>query len=106
MLISRGGSPPQPKLVVEEVTDPDEIARTRAQLERTRLNSRWLSGHWPELLPAAHGRFIAVAGQEAFIADTAEEAWSQAMAAHPEDDGAIDQYVRPERGPRIYAYQG
>jgi hypothetical protein len=92
--------------VIEEVTDPGEISRARAQIERTRLNRRWLSEHWPELLPAARGKFIAVAGQEAFIADTAEEAWALAMAAHPEDDGAIDQYVRPERGPRIYAIQG
>lgn len=46
---------------------------------------------------------MAVAGQEAFIADTHEEAWAKARAAHPDDDGAISQYVRFARGPRIYA---
>ena len=42
-----------------------------------------------------------MAGQEAFIADTAAEAWSLAKTAHPEDDGALCQYVLPNRGPRI-----
>jgi hypothetical protein len=99
----RGGGPVEPKFVIEEVTDPAEIASHKAQRERARRNRDWLQMHWSELLPAARGKFIAVAGQEAFIADSAEEAWSMAKAAHPEDDGAIDQYVRPERGPRIYA---
>lgn len=100
------GGPVQPKFVIEEVNDPDEIARARAQREQARRNSDWLQNHWTELLPAARGKFIAVAGQEAFIADSAEEAWSRAKAAHPDDDGVVDQYVRPERGPRIYAVQG
>jgi hypothetical protein len=106
MLIARGGGVEQPKFVIEEVTDPDEIARIKAQDERARLNSGWLQAHWPDLLPAARGKFIAVAGQEAFIADRPEEAWAMAKAAHPDDDGVIDQYVRPEAGPRIYAIQG
>ena len=102
MLIARGAGTQQPKFVIEEVTDPDKVARYNAQDARARLNSRWLQDHWPGLLPAARGKFIAVAGQEAFIADSAEEAWAMAKAAHPDDDGAIDQYVRPELGPRIY----
>jgi hypothetical protein len=96
----------QPKFVIEEVNDPDEIARFRAQDERARRNETWLQSHWPELLPRVRGRFIAVAGQEAFIADSEEEAWAKAIAAHPEDDGVIAQYVRSERGPRLYAHQG
>ena len=95
-----------PKFIIEEVTDPNEIARARRQRDHARRNSDWLQKHWPELLPAARGKFIAVAGQEAFIADSAEEAWAVANAAHPDDDGIVDQYVRPERGPRIYAVQG
>jgi hypothetical protein len=106
MLIARGAGMQQPRFVIEEVADPDEIARFKAQDARARRNSDWLQAHWPELLPAARGKFIAVAGQEAFIAGTAEEAWAMAKAAHPDDDGAIDQYVRPERGPRIYSLFG
>jgi hypothetical protein len=49
------------------------------------------------------GKFLAVAGQEGFIAPTPEEAWAWVDTTHPEDDGAIVQYVRPETGPRIYA---
>jgi hypothetical protein len=93
----------QPRFIIEEVNDPAEAERARARHERLRRNSRWLESHWPEVLPGARGRFLAVAGQEAFVADTPEEAWAMARAAHAEDDGAFGQYVRPERGPRIYS---
>jgi hypothetical protein len=92
------------QLVVEEVADPVQVARSQAHFERFRANSAWLQGHWEGLLPHARGQFIAVAGQEAFIAETAEEAWAKAKAAHPEDDGAFGQYVLPQTGPRIYAH--
>ena len=92
----------QPKFIIEEVTDPEEIARSRAQHERHRRNSDWLQAHWADVLPQARGKFLAVAGQEAFIADTPAEAWAWAKTTHPEDDGATVQYVRPEKGPRIY----
>lgn len=95
MVIARGAGMQQPKLVIEEVTDPDVIARFETQDERARLNEVWLQEHWSDLLPAARGRFIAVAGQEAFIADTAKEVRAMAMSAHPDDDGVIAQYVRP-----------
>ena len=96
-------TPRKSAFTIEEVTDPDEIARARAQDERHRRNSDWLQAHWPDVLPQARGKFLAVAGQEPFIADTPEEAWAWAAATHPEDNGAIVQYVRPEKGPRIYA---
>jgi len=57
-------------IIIEEVNDPAVIARCKAQDERTRRNSEWLQGHWADLLPQACGKFIAVAGQEAFISDT------------------------------------
>jgi hypothetical protein len=92
--------------VIEEITDPKESARIRSQIEHANGNSQWLQTHWDELLPQARGRFVAVAGQEAFIADTPEQAWALADAAHPKDDGAMVQYVRLEHGPRFYANQG
>jgi hypothetical protein len=95
----------EPQLTMEEINDPAAIARCREQDERAKRNSVWLQAHWTVLLPQARGKFVAVAGQEAFIADTAGEAWRMARAAHPEDVGAISQYVFPERGPRIYAYR-
>jgi len=90
-------------IIMEEVTDPTVVAQSRVQHERGRRNSDWLQAHWPDLLPQALGKHLVVAGQEAFIADTSEEAWAMAKAAHPDDDGAICQYVLPHRGPRIYA---
>ena len=88
---------------IEEVSDTHETARVRAQDRRHQRNNAWLQAHWDEVLPQARGKFLAVAGQEAFIAPTPEEAWARVDTTHPEDDGAIVQYVRPETGPRIYA---
>jgi hypothetical protein len=93
----------EPQFIIEDVTDPDELARILEQAERARRNSDWLQAHWAELLPQARGRHVAVADQEAFIADTSEEAWAMAKAAHPNDRGAHLQYVIPHPGPRIYA---
>jgi hypothetical protein len=42
-------------------------------------------------LPQAYGKFVAVAGQEAFIADLPGEARKMAKAAHPDHDGVISQ---------------
>jgi hypothetical protein len=57
------------------------------------------------VLPQAHGRFIAVAGQDAFIADTLEQVLCLAKATHPDDEGLLVRYVFPPGGPRIYAHR-
>ena len=93
----------RPPFTIEEVTDPGEIARFRAQDKRARRNSEWLQAHWAEIVPKARGKFLAVAGQRAFVADPPEETWALATAAYPEDDGVVEHYLRPERGPRLYA---
>ncbi len=92
----------EPKLIIEEVSDPVEIARDREQHEEFKQNCHWLQDHWPELLPQARGRFIAIAGQEAFLAETSEHALKLAESAHPSDKGIFVQYVLPSKGPRIY----
>ncbi|MBY0528178.1 MAG: hypothetical protein K2R98_32580 [Gemmataceae bacterium] len=97
---------PEPEIVITEVTDPVEIAKSQALFARARLNSDWLQSHWKDLLPQARGKFVAVAGQETHIADTPQDAWTWAAAAHPEDDGAMVQYVPDSDGPRIYAHRG
>jgi hypothetical protein len=99
-------SPNENLVTLEIVTDPEELARSRVQHERFKRNSDWLQSHWADLLPQALGKHLVVAGQEAFLADTPEEAWALAEAAHPGDDGSFGQYVLPHRGPRIYAYRG
>ncbi len=40
-------------LVMVEVTDPDEIAKIKAQRERVRKNSDWLQAHVPQVYAAA-----------------------------------------------------
>jgi hypothetical protein len=92
----------EPRFIIEHVTDPAETARARAQHERFKRNSDWLQAHWADLLPQARGKILAVAGQEAHLADTPEEAWTWARTAHPEDDGAFVSYVPTKLGPRIY----
>ena len=77
-----------------------------AQYERAKLNSDWLQAHWADLLPYARGKHLVIAGQEAFVANTPEEAWAMARAAHPDDDGALGRYVFPNTWPRIYAHLG
>lgn len=93
-------------LIVEEISDPTHVAHVRRQDARHRRNTDWLQAHWPELLPHARGKFLAVADQEVFIADTPEAAWAWIDSVHPEDNGAIVRYVRQEKGPRIYVGQG
>jgi hypothetical protein len=77
-----------------------------ARHERARRNSQWLQTHWHQLLPQALGKFLAVAGEEAFVADTPEQAWAWAAQHHPDDDTATVQYVSPAPGPRVYAHCG
>jgi hypothetical protein len=90
------------RITIEEETDPVQIARVRETLDHFTRNSDWLAAHWANVLPQARGKFIAVAGQEAFIAETPQGAWEWAAKAHPEDKGPLVQYVRTGQGPRFY----
>ena len=92
----------EPKFIIEEVIDPVEIARHRACQEKFQRNSDWLQKHWDSVLPQARGRFLAVADQQPFIADTLDQVLAMAKAAHPDDEGLLAQYVFPAGGPRIY----
>jgi len=88
---------------MEEVTDPGEIARARAQRERFDRNAAWLQVHAQEIYPRYRGKCICIAGEELFVAETPEEANALAKAAHPDDDGSFVQYIPRERFARIYA---
>lgn len=91
------------QITIEEVNDPAEIARHRQVRERADRNWDWLKAHQHELLPQAFGKFLAVAGQEAFLADTLDDALDWVRTAHPEDTGHLVEYVWPPKGPRIYS---
>lgn len=90
-------------LVMEEVTDPEELAKARAQRERFDRNAAWLQAHATEVYSCHRGKCICIAGEELFVADTPEEALALATAAHPEDDGRFVHYIPRERLARIYA---
>jgi hypothetical protein len=90
-------------IVMEEVTDPIELAKARAQRERFDRNAAWLQAHAAEVYERHRGRCICVAGEELFVAHTPEEALALATAAHPDDDGSFVQYIPRERFARIYA---
>lgn len=90
-------------ITMEEVTDPEELAR--AQDERFQRNWDWFQAHAPSIFAAHRDKFICIAGQELFVADTPTEAWARAKAAHPDDDGRFIHYIYPDKRARIYAYQ-
>ncbi len=89
---------------VEEVTDADELAEARQRRQQFDRNSAWLQDHVSEIYTAHRGKCICVAGQELFVADTANEAIAQATAAHPDDQGWFTRYIPKERVARIYAF--
>lgn len=92
-------------VVLEEITDPDELAKARAQREQFDRNSAWLQAHASAVYSAHRGKCICIAGEELFVGDTPEEAVASAKAAHPKDEGWFVHYVPREKMARIYATQ-
>ena len=93
----------QPPIVMYEETDPEEIRKFQERHRRFQRNVAWLDEHAWEVFPRYRGKCIAVAGEELFVAETAEEVRALARRAHPEDDGYFVQYIPREKLPRIYA---
>jgi len=89
-------------IIVSAVTDPVELAKTRARNQRADRNSAWLQAHVPAIYANHRGQCICVAGEELFVAGTPEEAVALARAAHPEDDGCLLRYIPKEKLERIY----
>ena len=89
-------------IIMSEVTDPVELAKSRSQNERADRNSAWLQAHVPEIYSKYRGKCICVAGEELYVADTVAEVMALSKAAHPEDDGAILRYILKEKRAIIY----
>ena len=92
----------QSPMIVEELTDPEELMRARTSRQRFDRNSIWFQEHATELYRNYRGRCVCIAGEELFVADTAEQAIAEAATAHPEDTGRFVHYIPRERLPRIY----
>jgi hypothetical protein len=93
----------QRSIVMEEVTDPVELAKALAQDERFERNWAWFEAHAAEIYPRHRGKAYCIAGQELFVADAPAEVLALTHAAHPEDDGRFTGYIPKERTFRIYA---
>ena len=85
------------QVVIEEVTDPVEIAAARAQRERSDRNAAFLEAHAKEIYARYRGKCVCIAGEELFVADTPEKAMALAKTAHPEDDRRFMRYIPKER---------
>lgn len=91
-------------IVMEEVTDPEELAKARVRRERFDRNFAWFQSHAAEIFTQYRGKCIVIAGEELFAADTPAEAWALAEAAHPEDEGSFIHYIPRVKAIRIYAH--
>jgi hypothetical protein len=91
-------------IVMEEVTDPTELAKAKAQDERFERNWAWFTASAAEIYAKHRGKCLCIAGQELFVADTPEQAIASAKAAHPDDDGLFTRYIPKEKAFRIYAH--
>ncbi len=92
------------KVVMEEVTDPLDLANAQAQRKKFEQNFAWFQLHVKEIYQQYRGKSVCIAGQELFVADQASTAWALGEAAHPEDNGSFVQYIPLEKVARIYAY--
>lgn len=89
-------------IIMEESTDPEELAKAQAQWERFDRNFAWLKAHAQEVYTRHRGKYICIASEELFVAETPEEVLALAQAAHPEDDGFFLHYLPREKLARIY----
>jgi hypothetical protein len=92
-------------IVLEEVTDPQELQKARAQDARFARNWAWFEAHAAEIYATHRGKCICVAGEEVFVANTPEEVLAKAITAHPEDNGRFTRLIPEERLARVYADQ-
>jgi len=92
-----------PAVTMQEVTDPQELADTRARRARFDRNETWLQAHAAEIYRRHRGKYICIAGEELFVADTPDAAYASGKSAHPEDDGRFIRYIPKEKLPRVYA---
>lgn len=93
------------KVLMEEVTNSDELAKAQAQRAQYDRNWAWFKPQATEIYERFRGQCVVIAGQETFAAETPSEAWGLAKAAHPDDEGRFIIYVPRERMARIYGHQ-
>ncbi len=93
----------EPLIIMEQITDPVELAKAQAREELFERNSVWFDAHATEIYHTHRGKCLCISGEELFVADTPAEALALAKAAHPDDDGRFTRIIPKENLPRIYA---
>jgi hypothetical protein len=105
MIRSINLSPSNPIEMEEVILTPAELAKENERWQRYECNAAWLQTHAHEVYSQNRGKYICIAGQELFVADSVPEVVELAKQAHPEDDGRYLRYIPREKIPRIYANQ-
>jgi hypothetical protein len=90
-------------VIIEELPRDPEFERAFAKAER---NREWFSQHAKELgvFQKYRGRYVAAAGGELFVADTAEKIGRLVRDKYPDEVPHV-RYILREKCDRIYAYQ-
>lgn len=101
MVIKQSNPAVQPEITMRIVTDPVEIATNRARWEKSERNSAWFEKRSGDIFDQNPGKYICVAGEELFVADSALEAKALGRAAHPDDDGSFVLRIPRERTIRV-----
>ena len=96
----------QNPVVMEEVTNLDEINRSRTRRARFDRNWAWFGQRAAEVYRTHRGKIICVAGEQLFAGDTAAEVVAAAEAVHPDVDGRFTLIIPHEPLERVYAAQG
>jgi hypothetical protein len=88
-------------LVIEELDTPPELGRA---FEQGKRNLLWFSENADRLgvFKLHRGRYVAAAGEELFVADTADEVRRLADEKHPGEMAHV-RYIPLEKRYRIYA---
>lgn len=105
MIDERRANYPDPvsEEILRWITDRERRAENLARGERFMRNVRWLFSHWEELAVRSLGQYVAVSGEEAFAADTHQDALRLSEQAHPEDDQPFVRFINSHQGPMIHA---
>ena len=98
MIVSRQ----HPPIVMEEVTDPEELAKAQYRNEMFERNWGWFLDHMDEVY-SQRGKCVCISGQQLFVAETPEKVLEMAAAVFPSDEGRFTRYIPQERMARIYA---
>ena len=65
-----------PSVVMQEVTDPQELAEAQARRSRFDRNETWLQARVAEIYRRHRGKYICIAGEELFVADAPDAAYA------------------------------